>query len=298
MKLFMNIVFHSTHFDIAEWQHAFTSLNPAIKLYRHNEIAPEEVDILLIWKPEITNWKNATRLKLVVWLGAGIDVTGKTLSLPSGVSEERLKDAGMKIAMCDYAHYAVLHYQRRFDHFQQAQRHHDWILKRDYRKKAETRVGVLGLGHLGGAIASYLAEADYIVSGWSRTPKNLNQVTTYAGIDELDNFLSQCQILINMLPLTEQTHHFLSQKRLAKLPHNAAIISLSRGAIIDTEALLAHIDQGHLRGAFIDVFEKEPLDKDSALWSHPKITITPHQSAPTLPIDAAKEVLMLLDEIE
>jgi glyoxylate/hydroxypyruvate reductase A len=294
----MNIVFHSTHFLIEDWQKAFTQVNPSIKLYKIGDIPMEEIDILLIWKPKITDWRAASRLKLVIRLGAGIDVMAKDLQLPANTKTERLRDGGMKTAMCDYAAYAVLHYQRRFDIFQQAQQQSEWLQQRDYKTRAEVKIGVLGLGHLGNAVATFLAESGYQVSGWSRNIKNIDNIKSYHSLDQLTDFLTHCNILINMLPHTEETHHLMNSERLAQLPSNAAIVSLSRGGIIDTEAMVSLIDKGHLRGAFMDVFEQEPLEKNSPLWQHPKITITPHQSAPTQAVESAKEILTLIEEFK
>ncbi len=290
----MNIVFHSSQFNLSEWQQAFDKLSGDIILQSVDQVAMTDIDVLLIWKPTVLDWSAASNLQLVVWLGAGVDVTNPKLQLPSGVPQERLKDGGMKAAMCDYAHYAVLHYQRRFDRFLEAQRQSHWIIERDYKRKSDISIGVLGLGHLGMAVAEYLANQGYPVSGWSRSPKNHENVHSYAGDEQLEPFLKQCDLLINMLPHTTATHHLLDEQRLRQLPQHSAIISLSRGAIIDTQAMVNLIDQGHLRGAFMDVFEQEPLDKASPLWQHPKIIITPHQSAPTQTLDSAREIIHLI----
>ncbi|MDA9004141.1 glyoxylate/hydroxypyruvate reductase A [bacterium] len=293
----MNIVFHSTHFERSEWQQAFTSLNTGIQLRDMDDIEMSDVDVLLVWKPGITDWRAATNLQCVVWLGAGVDVTNTGLSLPPNTRQERLHDGGMREAMCDYALYAVLHYQRRFDIFAQAQRQQQWIHERDYRKKSDMSLGVLGFGHLGRAVAEYLASMGYCVSAWSRSARTSDSVVTYAGLDTLEHFLNQSPILINMLPQTPETHHLLDETRLSQLPSHSALISLSRGAVIDTQALLRLIDNGHLRGAFMDVFEQEPLSPSSPLWHHPNITMTPHQSAPTQVLDSAQEIAKLVAEI-
>jgi len=200
--------------------------------------------------------------------------------------------------MCDYAEYAVLHYQRRFDLFSQAQKNHEWIVERDYRQRQDIKVSILGLGILGSAIATHLQQVGYRVSGWSRSHKSIEGIESFYGLDGFNkcvlNSPEKYNVIINMLPHTKETHHFLNHEKLLLLPKGTAIISLSRGTIIDTNALLKLLDNGHLRGAFLDVFEEEPLAKDSPLWNHPKVTLTPHQSAPTQIIEAAKEITLLL----
>jgi glyoxylate/hydroxypyruvate reductase A len=296
----INVAFHSTQFSITEWQDAFDVLAENIQL---NAVSTDNVsendisciDVLLIWKPSVTDWRSANRLQHVIYLGASADhIDAKPLQLPDGVIIHRLHDAGMKTAMCDYAEYAVLHYQRRFDLFLQAQKSRDWISQRDYRQRHDINVSILGLGILGSAIATHLQNVGYCVSGWSRSPKHIEGVETFFEVDSIKKCLNKCDIIINMLPHTKDTHHFLNHERLSLLPKGASLISLSRGAIIDTTALLKLLDSEHLRGAFLDVFEQEPLPKESTLWSHPKVTLTPHQSAPTQIIEAAKEITTLL----
>jgi glyoxylate/hydroxypyruvate reductase A len=294
----MNIAFHSSQFSIDTWQEAFDKVCTGVCLHaiqKCDDLVGLDTEVLLVWKPTITDWRSVETLRHVIYLGASIDAQ-TTLQLPPQTLTHRLHDAGMKTAMCDYAEYAVLHYHRRFDLFLQAQKEQHWVTERDYKQRQDINVSVLGLGSLGGAVAQHLQRVGYAVSGWSRTQKNMAGINTYYHIDTLNECLSQCDIVINMLPHTPATHHLLNHSRLAVLPKNAALISLSRGATIDTSALIQHLDSGHLRGAFLDVFEQEPLSKDSALWAHPKVTLTPHQSAPTQVVEAAKEIAVLLNK--
>jgi glyoxylate/hydroxypyruvate reductase A len=293
----ITVGFHSTQFSVSEWQDAFDLLDDNIQLKTINHISDSstgDINVLLLWKPSVTDWSAATHLQHVIYLGASIDIEANPLQLPEGTTIHRVHDAGMKKAMCDYVEYAVLHYQRRFDFFLQAQQNNDWIIERDYRQRQDIKVSILGLGILGSAIAAHLQQVGYCVSGWSRSHKSIEGIESFNGSDGFSDCINKCDIVINMLPHNKETHHFLNHKRLLSLPKNTAIISLSRGAIIDTTALLNLLDNEHLRGAFLDVFEEEPLPKKSPLWSHPKVTITPHQSAPTQIIEAAKEIVLLI----
>jgi len=287
----MIIGFHSTQFECSMWQDAFDTIGADVELKNVQQPSLADLHTLLIWKPAIYDWRRAESLKHVIWLGAGMDTGLKVLP---HVVQSRLIDAGMSEAMCEYAHYAVLYYQRQFDVFLQAQQHQQWIFKRYCCNKKQLTIGLLGLGHLGSRVASYFVLQGYPVVAWSRTLKNIQGVEAYAGIDELKKFLGRCKILINILPHTTETTHFLNKHRLKQLSQGTALISLSRGAIVDTQAMLELIDQQYLRGAFMDVFETEPLPQDSPLWHHPNITVTPHQSAPTQPIKAVREIVELL----
>ncbi|AZZ95144.1 glyoxylate/hydroxypyruvate reductase A [Hahella sp. KA22] len=294
----MNIVFHSGAFDLQEWRRAAQTISPEFRLLAPEDVAIEEIDVLLIWRPALTDWTQASNLKLVIGLGAGIDGLARQLRLPAGTPVERMRDAGMRQAMSEYATYAVLHFQRNFDQFRQAQQEKNWLTHSSYRSNQDTRIGVLGQGSLGGAVAQYLHSLGYPTSGWSRSRKTLSGVNAYAGEDALNEFLGQCDILINMLPHNAATEGFLNMDRLSRLPQGAAVVCLSRGAVTDESALLEHLDSGHLRGAMMDVFQQEPLPAAHPLWSHPKVWVTPHQSAPTQIEPALREVMDILRERE
>ena len=117
--------------------------------------------------------------------------------------------------MCDYAEYAVLHYQRRFDLFLQAQKNHDWIIERDYRQRQDIKVSILGLGVLGSAIATHLRQVGYCVSGWSRSHKSIEGIESFSGLKGFTDCINKCNIVINILPHNKETHHFLNHKRLS-----------------------------------------------------------------------------------
>eukprot|EP00899_Mesostigma_viride_P026240 jgi/Mesvir1/6800/Mv09000-RA.1 len=101
----------------------------------------------------------------------------------------------------------------------------------------------------------------------------------YAGAEELPLFLSRCRVLVILLPLTGETTKILDAAALAHLPRGACVVNVSRGAVLDTDALLASLDAGHLDRACLDVFETEPLPQESRLWSHPRVRVTPHLAA-------------------
>ena len=95
-------------------------------------------------------------------------------------------------------------------------------------------------------------------------------------LSQLNNALSAADVIILTLPLTEQTKHLMNEERFSLLKSTAVLVNIARGAIVDTEALLNHID--NLGGAVLDVFEDEPLSEDSPLWDKQNIILTPHNS--------------------
>lgn len=97
-------------------------------------------------------------------------------------------------------------------------------------------------------------------------------------LDEIDEVIRLCDVIVLTIPLTEKTFHLINRDKLKIMKQNAALINVSRGSIIDEQALVEHLKAGFLLGVGVDVFEKEPLDKNSLLWELENVYLTPHNS--------------------
>ncbi|TQV82575.1 glyoxylate/hydroxypyruvate reductase A [Exilibacterium tricleocarpae] len=289
----MNIVFDSRTFSFDKWRPPLQRQLPQAHFFAAGSPeAPADPDYVLLWKPQRLDWSACISLQGAIALGAGLDGFAG-LQLPPGIKLQRLADAGMQMAMSEYIHYGVLHFQRGFNHYLNAAKSRNWQ-PLDYRPAARTRIGILGLGHLGSAVATYLARHGYPVVGWSRNDKSLPAVTCLAGESGLKEILPQCDILVNLLPLTDHTKHLLNREKFAALPRGAGFINASRGAVIVEQDLLDALAAGLLGGALLDVFAEEPLPPSHPFWGHPDIRVTPHISAPTLIEPAAVEVAQMV----
>ena len=150
----------------------------------------------------------------------------------------------------------------------------------------QVRVGVMGLGVLGRDAAAKLHALGFQVAGWSRTPKKLEAIDCFAGDAELAPFLNRSEILVCLLPVTEHTRGILDRSlfdQLAKGETGPVLINAGRGALQVEEDILAALESGALRAATLDTFVREPLPPESPLWSHPRITVTPHIAATSDP---------------
>ena len=109
----------------------------------------------------------------------------------------------------------------------------------------------------------------------------MGNVTCYFGEDGLAELLSVADIVVILLPLTNETHGLLDQSRLSQMKQGSSVINLARAQIMDGNALLELLDAGHLQHAVLDVFEVEPIPMNDPLWGHKNLTILPHVAAPT-----------------
>jgi glyoxylate/hydroxypyruvate reductase A len=140
----------------------------------------------------------------------------------------------------------------------------------------------MGLGHIGKRVARTLADLDYQVSGWARGEHSLEGVNTHAGPNQLGTFLQSTRVLVNTLPLTEDTRNIIDYPLLSQLQPGAVLINVGRGEHLVEDDLLRALDDGTVLRASLDVFRKEPLPEGHPFWQRKEITITPHISARTL----------------
>ncbi|MEY0160216.1 NAD(P)-dependent oxidoreductase, partial [Providencia manganoxydans] len=172
-------------------------------------------------------------------------------TLPAGVPVMRLEDTGMGLQMQEYAIAKVMYYFRRMDDYkrQQSQRLWKQLPAHTYDNFV---IGVLGAGALGASVATKLAELGFNVRCWSRSKKQINQVESFYGNDQLSDFVKECQLLINLLPYTPQTHGILNFSLFEQLKPSSYLINLARGAHLVDQDLLEASDQGYIADASLD----------------------------------------------
>ena len=209
----------------------------------------------------------------------------------------RLEDSGMSVQMREYVVANVLRYFRRMDEYQLQQQQKMWQPLEPHQHDNFT-VGILGAGVLGKSVAHKLAEFGFTVRCWSRTPKQIDGVTSFAGNEKLPAFLQGTQLLINLLPNTPETVGILNQSLFSQLNNRAYVINIARGAHLLERDLLAAMRAGKIAAATLDVFAEEPLPPMHPFWTHPRITITPHIAAITLPEAAMDQVVANIHAIE
>jgi glyoxylate/hydroxypyruvate reductase A len=237
----------------------------------------------------VSDFTPFTRVKAVLSLWAGVEsiVTDQTLTQPLC----RMVDAGLTQGMVEYTVGNTLRYHLGVDdHLKQQDG--VWRSATMVPPLAQDRnVAVLGTGALGTACAKALAGLDFNTLGWSRRQKEIDGVTSFSGDAGLIEMLSQTDICVVLLPLTEGTKHILNARTLSAAKPGMVIINAGRGPLIDDDALIAKLDSGHIAGATLDVFAVEPLPVDHPYWAHPKVTVTPHIAAETRPATASMAIV-------
>ena len=288
--------------DADAWRASLTRVLPGadIRVWHPGDTA--YADYAVVWRPPRELFTPREGLKAVFNLGAGVDAILRfEREAPGTLSPDvplvRLEDTGMAAQMNEYAAYAVLRYLRRFDEYELMQRGSDprWqVLEPHPREKFI--VAVLGLGVLGAQVARMLASFGLPVRGYSRTPKTLDGIETFAGnaapggTSSLDACLDGAMAVVNLLPSTPETEGILNRRTFARLARGAYLVNLARGAHVVEEDLLDAIHEGQIAAATLDVVREEPLPPGHRFWREPRVTITPHISAQTLRDPAAEQI--------
>lgn len=280
--------------DPANWNDYARLLPPALEARgieaRLTDKAPDPAAIdYIVYEPSgpVSDFTPFTSARAVLSLWAGVEkiVDNDTITQPLC----RMVDPGLRQGMTEWVTAQVLRHHLGLDTHILGQ---DGVWRNDVVPPlAKSRpVAVLGLGALGAAAAESLARLGFPVTGWSRTVKAVEGISTRHGGDTLREVLAGAQIVVLLLPLTAETRHLMNAETLALLPPGAVIVNPGRGPLIDDEALLAALDRGQIGHATLDVFAEEPLPPEHPYWAHPRVTVTPHIASATRPETAAEAV--------
>ena len=251
----------------------------------------------LAWKPPAGVLAGLPNLKAIFSLGAGVDHLKTDTALPRDVPVVKLVDRCLTQGMSEYVMYWVIHYHRKMGVYAKFHAAGTWKQMRQADAE-ERRVGILGLGELGGDAARKLAMMHYKVAGWSRRKKDIPGVDCFHGADQLIPFLARTEILICLLPLTDDTRGILNADAFNAMPKGSFLINCARGGHVVDDDLLAALDSGQIEGATLDVFHTEPLPKEHPFWTHPKVNVTPHVASLTVASSSLDWIAMNVRRLE
>ena len=271
-----------------KWKIEFEKQAPGEELLIGYETdRPDDIECVLVWGHPKGSLKKFKNLKLIFSMGAGADHILNDDTIPKDIPVSRIVDPQMAFSMTNYILMAVLNYQRCWYDFQDAQKRNHWA-QFEFDEK-NLKVGILGIGHLGMDAANALFRLGFEVFGYSNSPKETIFPSFYE--KQLEDFLKKINVLVCTVPLTPKTRGLLSAKLFNELAFPTYLINVSRGAVQVEDDIIRAIKEGKLTGAFLDVFEKEPLPNNSPLWQNPKIKITPHVASLTYAEESIRQAL-------
>jgi D-2-hydroxyacid dehydrogenase (NADP+) len=238
------------------------------------EEALPAIDVLLCSEAPSIDWSGARRLRLLQLMGSGIERLWPARGLPEDVAIAGARGIHLP-EMRDHALALMLAFERNLFAIHDNQRLRRWAPCPGGTLSGKT-VAILGLGEIGRSVAAGCTAFGMRVIGVRARPRPTPHVDDVRSPEALFEVLSAADQVVVLLPRTDRTIGLLDGQALARMKHSAVLIHLSRGGIVDEEALSAALREDRLRGAALDVFAEEPLPAQSPLWRTPRLLITPH----------------------
>jgi phosphoglycerate dehydrogenase-like enzyme len=244
-----------------------------------------EAEILFSWQIPDDLLKKAKSLKWFFSTAAGNENLVKNPAFPESALLTKTTIYGEMMA--EYVFAYLLYSIRDLSKYFENQRRKIWRQARPSRLRGKT-MGLLGLGSVGKTIARCGKQFGMEILGVKRTPRPVEHVDQVMGPEGLTKVMPRVDYLVVALPLTEETFHLLGEKELRLMKEGAVLFNIGRGKTIDEKALL-NVLQAKKINAVLDVFEDEPLPKESELWNLKNVIITPHVSGINIPEEICEE---------
>ena len=246
-----------------------------------DKINLKKIDIAMVWNLPNSYFKKLVNLKLVFSLGAGVDHILNSPSYNNKIPIIRIKDPNMRKRMFNHVLSQILYYQLKLQLYQQSQRKKVWLKEQDTFLNSQLTIGILGTGYLGSYIGKQLHRLDYKVLGFKNSSSNLKVPFKVFRGNAMNKFLGLSDIIISILPSTENTKDIINKNFLKIMKKKSLLINIGRGLSLNEEDLINHLKLNSNFYASLDVFKNEPINKNHKFWTHPNITITPHIAAIT-----------------
>jgi glyoxylate/hydroxypyruvate reductase A len=262
------------------WQKLFADALPDLPFRVWPDIGdPADVRYLAAWQPSAELVRDLPNLEVLFSVGAGVDQLDLS-GIPAHVAVVRMIEPRLTQAMAEYVAMSVLALHRNLIDYVAAQRERRWS-PIELVPAEQRRVGIMGLGTLGLAAIEALRPFGFPLAGWSRSERSIPGVQCFAGPEALAGFLASTDILVCLLPLTDETRSILNRDLFALLPDGAGLINAARGGHLVESDLLEALERGGIAGAILDVMAEEPPPPSHPFWQHPRILITPHMASNT-----------------
>ena len=290
MRKNINLLYYWNAEGYKSWQKIFSEKAPEIKVFNKDNCIEVDIDVALVWLPPEGFLKKFQNLKGVINLGQGVDHLLKPGVVPDKLPIIRLVDEDMSKQMAGWVSLQILRETCFLNDYLEQQKNKIWKTV-NFIPGNNWTIGILGIGAIGSHVAKSLTNFGYKIKGWSKNKKNIQNVECYSGREELHKMLKDCNILVCLLPLTSETKHIICTETLSLLPKGSTIINAGRGGHVNETDLLEMINKGHIKNAYLDVFETEPLPKDHSFWEHKNVYVWPHVSAQTNTLTSIDQIV-------
>ncbi|MER8699104.1 hydroxyacid dehydrogenase [Mesorhizobium sp. M0768] len=259
-------------------------------------------DVIIVRAPlPAALFEGAKKLRAAIRHGAGLDMVPMEAANAAGVLVANVPGVNAR-SVAEYVMFAALALLRRFRVLDRDLRAKGWLAGREHTvvasELAGKTIGIVGLGAIGQAVGHIAAHGfDLNVVA---TTRSMRPAPDRVGFLSIDALIEQSDIIILCCPLTPETRGLISRERIARMKPDALLINVSRGPVIDDDALIEALQKGRIGGAALDVFATQPLPPNHPYFGFDNVIVTPHmagiteQSMMRMGVGAAGEALLVL----
>ncbi len=238
----------------------------------------KEIEVLICYNPfETLDISKMKKLKWIQLSSAGIDQLPIECAKSNNITTTNNR-GGYSIPMGEWIVLKALELLKHSSKMYENQRNKIWKMDTSITEICGKTIGFIGTGSIAQEAAKRFLGFDVEILGLNTDGKPADNFHKCFSNKDINTMLKLCDIVVITIPYTDETHHFINDDKINKMKDGAYIINVSRGAIIDENALINNIQQGKIRGVALDVVEKEPLNYNNPLWGLPNVIITPHNS--------------------
>lgn len=260
-------------------------------------------DIVIVRAPlPAALFEAAPKLRAAIRHGAGLDMIPVEAATAAGVLVANVPGVNAR-SVAEHVFFVTLGLLRRFRSVDRDLRSHGWLAGRAYAEQthelAGRTIGIVGMGNIGREVMRIARQGFGLeaLANSRSVPTDLPDGVRFVAIDEL---VSQSDVIVLCCPLTPQTTGLVSRERIGRMRPNALVVNVSRGPVIDDDALIEALREGRIGGAALDVFATQPLPPDHPYFSFSNVIVTPHMAGITeesmmrMGTGAAEEALRVL----
>ncbi len=275
---YIPILYQSGH-EIAFLQNEQDGLESCVDIYRH------KISLSAAWAEGVVcntlfvthPMSEFTHLRYIQLTSSGMDRIDINEVTARGIEIHSAKGV-YSVPMAEFAINGVLRLYKENEFFAKNQRAHIWEKHRNLRELVGKTVVIVGCGSVGTECAERFRAFGCAIIGVNRTVRHDVHYDVIVGFDKLTSVLHTADIIVLAVGLGKETWHLINSEKLQQIKKGAVIVNISRGAVVDTAALIDALRGGKLSGAVLDVFEQEPIEENSPLWNMGNVLITPHNS--------------------
>ncbi len=285
------VIYNNQKRNITSWIEALKKCDKDLDLRIYPDVGnKDDITFALTWGYPKGLWGDFKNLKAISSIGAGVNHIINDTTLNSNIKVLKLTDDNLNQSMWEYLLGAVTFYTLNFHTYKNQQKETLWQELANNSFK-DTTIGIMGLGSIGKFVATNFSNLGFNVKGYSSSKKDIKDITTYNQDNSIEEFLDGVDILISILPLTQDTRNIFNKNFFSKMKKGSKFINVGRGPQVVEDDLVEALNTKHLNSAFLDVFKKEPIENDHQFWKHPDIYITPHIASVTNPNSVASQII-------